>query len=314
MIITVTPNPSLDLTLEVDRFLMGEVNRASNVTLDPGGKGINVARALRAWGVATLAVAPYGGTSGTEFLELLTAEGVPLHGLKTASAVRVNVSIDSSGANTKINSLGTDLTADELAELKDLVSRVASGGRWLALCGSLTPGTPASLFADLIAGCNVPAAVDSSGEPLILALKAGVDLAKPNVHELAGAVGWRLETVGDVVAAAEQVRSWGCRTVVVSLGADGAVLVSDEGVTWAQLERPLKVASAVGAGDALLAATLAGGQIDRAAVVRGVAAGAAACLLPGTTMPTKEQVDAVTVTSTDDPDLSIPLIEPGVPA
>lgn len=314
MIVTLTPNPSLDLTLEVDRLVLGDVNRAEKVAVDPGGKGINVSRALHGWGVDTRAIAPIGGPSGTEFLQLLDQEGVDFGGIKVEGAVRINVTVNSEGVVTKINSAGRGLSPDDMDRLAEVVLREAIGADWLALCGSLTPGSPADFYAGIIAAADIPVAVDTSGAPLVEAVRAGARLCKPNVHELATAVGASLDTLGDVIGAAHTIRRWGCEAVVVSLGADGAVLVDGAGVTHAYVAEPIEVASSVGAGDALLAALLAAEKLDRRALAAGVAAGTAACRLPGTTMPTPGQVEVESVEVVDDPDPATRLGEPGVAA
>jgi 1-phosphofructokinase len=159
-----------------------------------------------------------------------------------------------------------------------------------------------------LGGATVKVAIDSSGAPLVAALEAGPDLIKPNREELAEATGRRLLTLGDVVAAAEELRGRGVGAVLASLGADGAVLVDATGATFgsATVERPR---SAVGAGDSMLAGFLAGGGSGPAALAEALAWGAAAASLPGSRMPTPDDLDPQRVTLADRIDPDRPLKE-----
>ena len=158
-------------------------------------------------------------------------------------------------------------------------------------------------MVERLGGAPVKVAIDSSGAPLVAALDAGPDLIKPNREELAEATGRSLLTVGDVVAAAEELRGRGVGAVLASLGADGAVLVDATGATFgsATVERPR---SAVGAGDSMLAGFLAGGGQGPDALAEALAWGAGAASLPGSRMPTPDDLDrgAVTLADRIDPD------------
>ena len=304
---TLTPNPSLDLTYELDELARGAVQRAGSMSVEAGGKGINVSRNLVANGMASRAVAPVGGPSGEQFLSLLEGSGIELVCVPVAGAVRMNVSVvEKGGVGTKINALGPRLSEDELELL--LGTTADAGGRgaaWLAACGSLPPGAPADLYARVVAlgreaGCRV--AVDSSGPSLAVALEAGPDLVKPNLEELAELAGRALSTFGDVLTAAKEVRARGVGTVLVSLGADGAVLVDENGALHADTP-PFVPSSTVGAGDALLAGFLFAAGDREAALVEAVAWGAAAAALPGSRGPTPADLDREAVRLHEDLDL-----------
>lgn len=308
MISTLTPNPSLDLTYELPNGLArGAVQRAAAVSVEAGGKGINVSRNLANNGVASRAVVPVGGPSGEQFLSLLDGLKIELARVPVAGAVRINTALaEKSGALTKINAAGPTLSEAEVERLLAETAAAAQGADWFAVCGSLSPGAPTELYARVVeaaheAGCR--AAVDGSGAPLAAAMSAGPDLIKPNDEELAELVGRPLATFGDVLAAAEEARSWGARSVLVSLGADGAILLDDSGVLHAQTP-PFVPRSTVGAGDALLSGFLAGGGEGEKALVEAVAWGAAAARLPGSRGPGPEDVDreAVRLQSDLDPE------------
>lgn len=310
MIVTLTPNPSLDLTYEIGTLQRGAVQRAVADSVEAGGKGINVTRNLAANGVASRAVAPVGGPSGEQFVSLLEGMDFELVRVPVAGAVRTNTALaESSGALTKINAAGPVLSQEEVERLLGETAAAGRGAAWIVGCGSLPPGAPKDLYARVVAaaheaGCR--ACVDSSGAPLEAALAAGPDLIKPNDEELAGLVGRRLVTFGDVLAAAEEVRAWGVGSVLVSLGADGAMLVDERGALHAQTP-PFVPRSTVGAGDALLAGFLAAGGEGEKALAECVAWGAASARLPGSKGPRPQDLKRgeVSLSNGVDPDRTL---------
>jgi 1-phosphofructokinase len=320
MIVTLTLNPSLDRTLEVDRLRRGGVNRAGAVRIDPGGKGVNVTRALRAFGVQSRAVLPYGGPDGQELVRMLAEADVPIARVPVAGWTRSNVTVvEPGGTSTKINAPGDPLTEAELAALADTMLRACSLGErgvdgvehdsrpeasWVVLCGSLPPGVPDGVYASLTSlftARGIRVAVDTSGAALAATVAAGPDLIKPNREELAAAVGSPLSSIKDVVAAAEQLRARGAGAVLASLGSDGAVLVDAGGAVLCTAD-PVEPSSTVGAGDALLAGFLAAGAEGDEAVIEAVAWGRAAVGLPGSRMPGPEDIDRDSVRIVRDPD------------
>ncbi|HEY8482644.1 MAG TPA: 1-phosphofructokinase, partial [Spirillospora sp.] len=288
MIVTVTLNPSLDRTIEVDVLTRGAVIRARSARLDPGGKGVNVSRALLANGVASTAVVAVGGADGDQLRRLLEAEGMRVRAVRAEGRTRSNVTIvEPGGVTTKLNEPGGPLAARELDEIEAVVEAEAGAASWVVGCGSLPPGVPADTYATMcrrFRADGIRVAIDSSGEALRAAIPAGPDLIKPNREELAEAVGRPVDTIADVVEAAGELRERGARAVLVSLGAEGAVLVDDDGVLTgeAPVSRP---SSTVGAGDALLAGFLAAGARGETALAEALAWGAAAVRLPASRMP-----------------------------
>ena len=306
MILTLTPNPSLDLTYGLDELVRGGVQRAGSMTVEAGGKGINVSRNLVANGMASRAVAPVGGPSGEQFLSLVEGSGMDFVRVPVDGAVRMNVSLaEVGGVLTKVNAAGPRLSDGELDLLLGKMAEAGRDAGWLALCGSLPPGAPADLYARAVAlgreaGCRV--AVDSSGPSLEVAVGEGPDLIKPNHEELADLVGRQLATLGDVLTAAREVRDGGVGAVLVSLGADGAVLIDENGALHADTP-PFVPASTVGAGDALLAGFLFAGGAGGGGLVEAVAWGAAAARLPGSRGPTPADLDREAVRLHEDLDL-----------
>lgn len=335
MITTVTLNPSLDRTVEIGALLRGEVQRAHATHLHPGGKGVNVTRALLANGVPSRAVLPVAGPEGDQLVELLAAEQVETVIVPVNGRTRSNITIaEAGGTVTKLNEPGAALTAEEL-EL--VVLRALSGaepGDWVVLCGSLPPGAPVDQYARMtrrFAQAGLRVAVDTSGPALADAAAAGPDLVKPNAEELADAVGRPLSSRADVVQAAKELLALGAGRVLVSLGSAGAVLVDEDGVT-AGHSVVLEPRSTVGAGDAFLAGFLAAStraehvrrlsgrswasdaaaarQASDAALAEALAWGAAAVRLPGSQMPGPHDIDRGAAYLLPQDDLDQRLTEP----
>ncbi|MFH0521586.1 1-phosphofructokinase [Streptomyces sp. M41] len=302
MILTVTPNPSLDRTYAVPSLDRGEVIRATGERMDPGGKGVNVSRAVAAAGQRTVAVLPLGGAPGALVADLLDAQGIEVAPVPVTGATRSNIALaESDGVLTKINAPGPELSGAEQELLLETVRRQSSDADWIACCGSLPRGLAPSWYADVVAGAHAGGAriaLDASGRALLEALRARPDVVKPNAEELAEAVGRPLATVGDALKAAEELREMGAHAVLASLGADGQLLVDGSGA-WFGSARVAAVRSNVGAGDSSLAGFLIAGGSGPEALASAVAHGAAAVQLPGSVMPSPDDLDpaAVTVTS-----------------
>jgi len=294
VIVTLTLNPSVDRTVEVETLARGEVMRALGVRVDPGGKGINVSRALATHGLPTRAVVTLGGAEGEHLVTLLRQTGIEIVAVPIRGAIRSNITVvEPDGTTTKFNEPGAQLSADELNAVFAAVRNAVASADWLVASGSLPPGAPATVYADLVrslAGSGTSVAIDTSGPALEAVLAAGPTLVKPNRDELAEVTGRPLLTIADVVEAACQLRDLGAGAVLASLGAEGAVLVDDDGAIHGRTPAvpPL---SSVGAGDAMLAGFLAGGGKGPDALVEAVAWGAAAVLQPGSAMPSPPDID-----------------------
>lgn len=300
MIVTVTPNPSLDRTYHVDELRLGELHRAGYEAVEASGKGVNVSRVLLGLGVSTVAVLPVGGREGGEIAELLAADGLDHRAVRVAAAARVNITITEPGGRiTKVNGPGGPLTEAERDALVAETGRAAVAATWVAICGSLPPGTGPDLVVRLIdvaRAAGARTAVDTSGEALSVAVAAGADLVKPNREELAELAGHDLPDVAAVAAAAGKLAETG-PVVLASMGAEGAVLVEGDRCLWA-VAPPIEPVNTAGAGDALLAGYLAAchqGPGHRVAgpagpglgdsegrLAEAVALGTSACLTAGT--------------------------------
>ena len=310
MIVTVTLNPSLDRTVEVAELARGAMVRSTATRLDPGGKGVNVARALAAHGVPACAVVTRNGPDGRQLTDLLAAEGIDVCAVPVSGHTRSNISlVEPDGTVTKVNEPGGPLTSDDLDAVFAAVLSVAADADWVVASGSLPPGVPHDFYAvlgKLVADLGVRFAVDTSGPPLAAALGAKPTLVKPNRTELAETVGFRIDVLADAVRAAEAMRTAGASTVLASLGADGAVLVDAHGVHYGEAKVDNR-RSAVGAGDAMLAGFLAAGETGRDALTEALSWGAAAVRFPGSRMPGPNDVDPDGVSVHAIPDLARPL-------
>ena len=329
MIVTLTANPSVDRTVELAGPLRrGAVQRALSVTSEPGGKGVNVARAVTAAGRLAVAVLP--ADHDDPVVLALRELMVPHRALPVHGRVRVNLTVaEADGTTTKINEPGVPLDRAVLDRLGEAVLREAAGARWAVLSGSLPPGVPAGWYAELVAALatsGARVAVDTSGAPLRALLEssrpdgAGLpDLLKPNAEELAELVAVLdaqepaaasspadrvvADLEADPAAAARAARRLvdrGVGAVLATLGSAGALLVTADGA-WRATTAPVAARSTVGAGDSTLSgyllADLAG--VDAPGrLAHAVAYGAAAVQLPGSTVPTPADLREQLVTTT----------------
>lgn len=311
MILTLTPNPSIDATMQLDSELRrGHVQRPTSITQVAGGKGVNVSHAMLLAGKHTLAVFP--ADTNDPFVALARQTEIPFHAIPIAEGVRINATIaEPDGTTTKINGPGAALDAETRQTIQQTVTQLAANSSWLVMAGSLPPGAPVDWYSTLVAAVraahpDLPIAVDTSDES-IRALGRGLEhaaptLMKPNGLELGQLTdrdGEALEEAaaeGDfsgVVTAARTVIDRGVNEVLVTLGAAGAALVTGRGA-WFATPPPVEVMSTVGAGDSSLAGYLiaraeGGGPAD--CLARAVAYGTAATGLPGTTIPSPAQLN-----------------------
>lgn len=309
MIVTLTPNPSLDRTIELAAPLQrGEVQRATAASAHPGGKGVNIVRALTASGLDALALLPGDPRDGV--VSALQRERIPHAALPIGAALRSNVAVtEPDGTTTKINEPGPTLSAQQLASLLELTVERSDGASWLVLAGSLPPGVPEDFYATVIAavraryGAAAPLiAVDSSGAPLRASLAVEPNLIKPNGEELAELTGLSSgpELESDPAMAAATARglvAGGVGAVLATLGSKGAVLVTPHG-GWHGRGPAIEAKSTVGAGDSALSGYLLAtlrGDSPEGCLQQAVAHGAAAASLPGTLVPSLTQTNPAAV-------------------
>ena len=308
-VVTLTANPSLDRTLELPAPLVaGGIVRLVSGGTEPGGKGVNVARAIAAAGVEVVSVLPAG--ENDPILTALRALGLGLATVPVPNLVRTNYTlVDPQGTTTKLNEPGAVLDVATRAALAAVLRDRSAGARWVVLSGSLPPGTPPGWYAELVAalrGSGARIAVDTSEAPLLALLESGPDAApdllKPNAEELAQITGTTEEDVlgdpGVALAAVRELHARGVAEVLLTLGYEGALLSTADGGLWSAQPPRITVRSTVGAGDSSLAgyllADLAGAPpAERLRTAVGY--GAASASLPGSAVPTPAQVDGAAV-------------------
>ncbi len=263
MILTVTPNAAVDKTYRIENFALDRVNRPSQATTVAGGKGINVARVYQTLGGQALATGFLGGVNGRIVSLALDGEHIAQDFVQTEGETRVCIAVIDplSGTQTEINETGPTVQDMQVSELLACVRRHLSQTRFqfVVLSGSLPPGVPYSLYAELIGIARqhgVLAVLDTSGDALREGLRASPWMVKPNRVELEAVLGTTLDDEAAVVEAARSVQAkYHVDMVALTLGEKGAVLAVP-GETWRAVPPCIDFASAVASGDSFVAAFL----------------------------------------------------------
>jgi len=297
VILTVTLNAAIDRTVAVPSFRLGHRHRAVETTTVAGGKGVNVARALKLLGKPVIATGLVGGPTGNRILELLSSESILNDFTRIDGESRTNLAVvdPTSGEQTEINERGPDVSARELEGFIEKLLYLAQGATICVIAGSIPPGLDPSVYGDLISGLRergVLTVLDSDGEPMRAGLRAGPAVVAPNVLEAEGAVGHEFEGPSDFAAGLESLIEMGAGEAIITR-VDGCVAIVGEQQDGAPLGKrpgeaprgtryeveidPLEAVSTVGSGDAFLAGYVAArydGATPRECLSFGVACGA----------------------------------------
>lgn len=283
MILTVTPNPSIDLLFETDLLCWDDANRVEMPRRRIGGQGINLTRAAIALGEASTAIAFAGGRTGDELCALLDADATPYRFIRIDSDTRTFVAVRelATGRSMLVNPRGPVLTEDDRARMLTAVEAACKDLKpeWVVCSGSIPRGLGNDLYAYISRIAHEWDArfiADCDGEPLARAVNTGCDLLAPNQHEAERLTNQPIISVQDAAAAAKSLTTAAPR-VLIKLGEKGAVLANAHGA-WHAAGKPVTGGSAVGAGDAFLASFLVAdkqGAPPYEALRRAVAAGAA---------------------------------------
>ena len=297
-IVTITFNPCIDKTTSVNKLIPEKKLHCNEPTFEPGGGGINVARAIRKLGGEAIAIYPAGGYTGQFFNHMLSKESVPTIVVEVEHPMRENVIVLEENSNNqfrfgfpgaKLNEHEWKRCLDEIEMMDDV--------RYIVASGSIPEGVPRDIFARLAAiakSKNDKLIVDTSDGALKLAAEEGVYMMKPNIGELAWLVDKNELTIDEVPAAGREVIAKGnCEVLVISMGEDGAMLITKD--TEFMVKPPyVEKRSTVGAGDSMVAGIvlqLSRNKDIREAFLYGVASGTAATMNAGTELCHKQDVD-----------------------
>jgi 6-phosphofructokinase 2 len=298
MIATITLNPSIDEHITVDGLVMEETNRWSKLTLYAGGKGIDVSRAIHEMGGITIAYGFVGGSQGRALEILLDEEGVPFSLTPIRQETRTNFIITDTVTShqTRIVAPGPHISKKEFERFYRKMKQLRPAPDLLVAGGSVPPGIPDDIYYDIITeakGFGVKTILDTAGQWLKEGIKAKPYLIKPNVHEAEEILERELNTEEKIIKAAFDLLEMGIEIVVISRGKDGIIAVNRENIFKA-VPPPVKVRSAVGAGDCTIAGLtlrLAYGEPLLEACRLAVAMGTAAVLTPGTKLCRRADVE-----------------------
>jgi 6-phosphofructokinase 2 len=297
-VVTMTLNPALDISSSVDFVAPTHKLRCAQPRSEPGGGGINVARVCARLGTPAVAVVALGGPMGDRVAELLAKEEIVADRIDIVGHTRQSISFteNSTGDQYRFVLPGPELTAEEEKRCKEQVIEAASVGTVLVISGSMPSGIDGSFITDVVAALpSTSVIVDTAGAALRAALQSGCHMVKPSARELAEIVGEELHTEADIETAARDLMSASrVDHLVVSLGPGGALAVSNDGHVLRVRAPAVRVASAVGAGDSMVAGLAVGVWNDSPlteSVALGVAAGSAAVLTAGTELCRSDEIN-----------------------
>lgn len=260
-VVTVTINPAIDQTISIPNFTAGTVNRVQSSRMDAGGKGINVASFLADFGQPATVTGFLGADNDEIFRRLFERKDIEDRCVRIAGQTRIGVKISDEALNqtTDINFPGETPGAGDIGRLFDILVELAASHEWFVLSGSIPRGVSTGIYAEMVQTLKGKKVVlDTSGEGFVQAVSAGPWLIKPNVDELREYTGQPLESHAAILAAARELSMrYGIASVVISMGKQGAIFVEGDETLWA-VPPAVKVKSTVGAGDAMVAGTVAG--------------------------------------------------------
>ncbi len=296
MINTITLNPALDYFVELEQLRLGNTNRAEKSFVSIGGKGINVAVIAARLGMDVRATGFVAGFTGEHLLDELSQMGIDHRFVKVDGLTRINVKLKETTdqLETELNGCGMDIGENHLATLFDEIEKFP-GGEYLVLSGNVPNTIPSDIYAQIMekfAG-KFQFVLDTSGEAFAKALPFAPFLIKPNIHELIEFFGEEID-MSNAIGYCEKLQHLGARNVLLSLGADGAILLTEEGFIIEQAAAEGKLVASSGAGDSMVAGFLAGwiqqNNYDHALKL-GAAAGGATAFSEG--LAQREMIDSI---------------------
>ena len=299
MIYTITFNPALDYIAQVENFKIGEINRTKTETILPGGKGLNVSIVLKNLEIENTALGFVAGFTGEELIRKMESQGVKTDFVKVEKGItRINLKISSMSENqvkeTALNGMGPQITKNDMDILFEKIQKMSTKDI-VILSGSIPKNMDKDIYEKIckeLKEKGITFIVDSTQELLMNVLKYNPFLIKPNKEELEETLNCKISTKEDIVNAAKELKKRGAQNVLVSLGDDGALLLTKEDETYYSKVPKGQVVNTVGSGDSMVAGFLAGyyqTQDYEYALKVGVAAGSASAF--SIRLATKEDVD-----------------------
>lgn len=299
MIYTITFNPALDYIAQVENFKIGEINRTKTETILPGGKGLNVSIVLKNLEIENTALGFVAGFTGEELIRKMESQGVKTDFVKVERGItRINLKISSMSENqvkeTALNGMGPQITKNDMDILFEKIQKMSTKDI-VILSGSIPKNMDKDIYEKIckeLKEKGITFIVDSTQELLMNVLKYNPFLIKPNKEELEETLNCKISTKEDIVNAAKTLQKMGAQNVLVSLGNDGALLLTKEDETYYSKVPKGQVVNTVGSGDSMVAGFLAGyyqTQDYEYALKVGVAAGSATAF--SIRLATKEDVD-----------------------
>jgi 1-phosphofructokinase family hexose kinase len=295
LIVTLTINPAIDRTISVDRLAFEDRSYIKSSGESAGGRGINATAVIHSFGGETVAVLISGGDSGKRLEDLLNSRGIRSMVVPIEHEIRTNLTItDRHGLTVNLNETGPQLAKSEVTRIEKTLREALAKADWLMLCGSLPPGVPSSFYAKAIAIARqkkVKTLLHANGEALREGIESRPTVVTPNQQEAERLLGRTLLTRTQYLEAAEQIRSMGAGSVVLSLGSRGAIGSFADGL-YEALPPRVDAISPIGAGDALTAGyvwAMSRKPNPVEALRWGVAAGTASARLPGMNFATLAQ-------------------------
>jgi len=298
-IVTLNMNPAIDKSTRTQHVIAEHKLYCGPAIYEPGGGGVNVSRAIKKLGGESLLVYPAGGMPGKMLNELMEKEEVDQLSLPIKGFTRENLIVleESTGQQFRFGMPGPELKREEWEQCLQEISSLSPAPDYLVASGSLPLGVPSDFYARVaLIGNDIGAKVivDASGEALEHALQEGVYLIKPNIREFRDFAGNDIKEELQILEAAQRmIRDGKCETMVISLGAAGALFVSRDNMEHI-VPPTVPISSKVGAGDSMVAGIVLGlsrGEKLREAVLYGIAAGSAAVMTPGTELCRKEDTE-----------------------
>lgn len=258
MIYTITFNPALDKTVEIDNFSVGNVNRILSVKLDAGGKGINVSKVIKALGGDSMALGVLAGKAGSFIQEQLVKAGIKNKFVFIPGETRTNLKVvdKKQKTNTDINEIGPDISEEDLEEVWKNLSRNLTKEDMVVFSGSVPANVSKGIYGEWIGRVKKIGArtiLDADGDLLKLGIEEGPYLVKPNINELERLLNKRIEGVKEAASQGRSLLDFGIKVVALSMGGDGAIFINEEKTILAHGIK-VDVESTVGAGDSMVAA------------------------------------------------------------